>query len=272
MTNSAVLRSSDGTRIVAEAHGEGPLTFVMAHGITGNRRKAGITLITQWLAPYGRVVVFDQRGHGESAGACTLSYREPLDLDAVCAWARTLSDAPLVTVGFSMGAAVAIRHAALTTAPDRMTPKDREIQVRERPDATVLVSGVGEWFFRGTHVMDRMFRITATPWGRLALRVGEGVKLTVRDWGEGPDTPACGLPTSPAASAAVITHPLLFVHGDRDHYFPPEHSARVHRAAVEAGNTSAELWVEPGMGHAERGTTQELTNRIAAWSATVLRA
>ncbi len=268
---TTTLRAADGTRIVAETKGDGPLTFVVAHGITGNRQKAGVRLITDWLAEHGRVVYFDERGHGASSGTCSLSYREPLDLDAACAWARTMSTGPLVTVGFSMGASVVLRHAALASAPDRVTMPDREIVVTHRPDATVVVSGVAEWFFRGTRVMDRLFRLTSTPWGRLALRM-EGVRLSVRDWGAGPMTAASELPTSPEACATLIRHPLLLVHGERDHYFPPEHSERVHRAAVLGGNARAELWIEPGMGHAERGTTQALADRMARWAEAAVRA
>ncbi len=267
---STTLRAADGTRIAAEVKGDGPYTFVLAHGITGSRAKPGMQLISEWLAAHARVVYFDARGHGESSGPCTLSYREPLDLDAACAWAKSLSDAPVITMGFSMGASVALRHAALASAPERATAKDREIVVQHKPDATVLVSGVSEWFFRGTHVMDRLFRVTSTPWGRLVLRTTQGVHLSVRDWGDGPSTPLEELPTTPIACAALIQHPLLLVHGDRDHYFPPEHSERVLRAAREAGNERAQLWIEPGMGHAERGTTQELVQRMADWTAGVI--
>ena len=263
---TAVLRAHDGVTIVAETKGDGPVTFVMVHGITGHRGKTGVRLTTDWLAQHGRVVWFDQRGHGESSGACTMSYREPMDLDAAVAWARTLSDAPIVTIGFSLGAAVAVRHAAIACAPDRVTTPDLDIVVRERPDATVLVSGVGQWFFRGSHVMDRLFRITTTPWGRLALRMAEGVKVSLRDWGKDVNAAADSLPTSPKASAALIAHPLLVMHGDRDHYFPVEHAHWVADAASNGGNGRVTLWVEPGMGHAERGMTEAIVGRIAEWS------
>lgn len=267
---AVTLRSHDGARIVAETKGDGPITFVMVHGMTGNRGKTGVRLISDWLAQHGRVVYFDQRGHGESSGPCTMGFREPMDLDAAVTWARTLSDAPVVTIGFSLGAAVAVRHAALTTAPERATARDADILVRERPDATVLVSGVGEWFYRGSHIMDRLFRLTATPWGRLGLRLGQGISVSVRDWGNDVDAPTDRLPTDPAASAALIGHPLLVIHGDRDHYFPSEHGERVANAARAAGNERVDFWQEAGMGHAERGTTEELVQRIAAWSAAAL--
>lgn len=265
-----ILHAADGTRIVADTTGGGPLTFVIAHGFSGHRGRRGVQLVTSWFAEQGRVVIFDQRGHGESGGASTLGYREPQDLDAVCAWARSLSDGPLVTVGFSLGASVALRHAAIAAAPDRVTNPDTLVPARERPDATVLVSGVGEWYFRGTHIMDRMFRLTSTPWGRVAIRAGQGVRVSMRDWAPDPAAPIDEIPTQPAACAALIDRPLLFVHGDEDRYFPAEHSARVHAAAVAAGNDAAALWVERGMGHAERGTTPDLVRRIATWSAEAL--
>ncbi len=264
---TTTLRSHDGTRIVAESRGHGPVTFVVAHGLTGHRGRTGVRLVTGWLAQHGRVIVFDQRGHGASSGTCTMGFREPMDLDAVITWARTLSDAPVVTVGFSLGASVAVRHAGLAMAPERATPPDAAlVSVRERPDAVVLVSGVAQWFFRGTHVMDRMFRFTASPWGRLAMRVAERVRISVRDWGRDVDAPADRLPTSPTASAALIHAPLLVIHGDHDHYFPAEHGERVARAARDGGNEQVYFWLEHGMGHAERGTTEDLIRRIAVWA------
>lgn len=264
-----VLQSRDGARIVAEVHGDGPITFVMAHGITGNRQRTGVKLVAGWLARHGRVIVFDQRGHGESSNTCTLGFREPLDLDAAVAWARTLSDNPVVTIGFSLGASVAIRHAALVTDPSAATAVDREIVVQHMPDATVLVSGVAQWFFRGTKIMDRLFRYTSTGWGRLIMRRTQGVRVSVRDW-VGPDAPASSHPLSPTACAAVIRHPLLIVHGTKDHFFPEDHAERVF-ASCE-GNSQAVLWVEEGMGHAERATTQELVDRIAGWALDAVRA
>lgn len=265
---TTTLTSRDGARIVAESRGDGPITFVMAHGLTGNRQRKGVQLVSGWLARHGRVVVFDQRGHGESSHACTLGYREPLDLDAAIAWARTLSDAPVVTIGFSLGASVAIRHAALVTAPEAAHAIDRDIAVEQRPDATVIVSGVAQWFFRGTKIMDRLFRYTATPWGRLAMRYSRGVRVSVRDW-QGPDAPAEANPTPPTTCAGLIAHPLLIVHGTHDHYFPESHAERVYAAAE--GNAAAVLWVEDGMGHAERGTDQALVDRIAGWAHDALR-
>ncbi len=261
--DTTFLTSADGTRIAASTVGEGPYTFVLAHGMTGNRSKTGVRLIVGWFQRFGRVVVFDQRGHGESGGYCTMGFREPQDLDAAVAWAKSLSDAPVVTVGFSLGASVAIRHAALSSSRELVTDKDAEIVVQHRPDATVLVSSVAHWFYRGSTIMDRLFRLTATPWGRLVLRRTKQIRVSVRDWADGPRAQDAALPTDPRVCAAIIAHPLLLIHGDKDHYFPASHAEQQFAAA--SGNECAALWIEHGMGHAERATTEVLVERIAAW-------
>jgi hypothetical protein len=54
---------------------------------------------------------------------------------------------------------------------------------------------------------------------------------------------------------------LLIVHGDQDPYFPPEHARQLYLAAGEP----KELWLIPGMGHAETASSNDLIDRIAQW-------
>jgi dienelactone hydrolase len=75
------------------------------------------------------------------------------------------------------------------------------------------------------------------------------------------------VPVPPAEAAAQISPvPLLIVHGDIDHYFPPEHARQLYLAAGEP----KELWLIPGMGHAEAACGQELTDRIGRWVRTAV--
>ena len=76
-----------------------------------------------------------------------------MDIDAVVGWAREMSDRPVITVGYSMGSAVAIRHAALTQNTDAGTPVDRKLRLHNAPDATMLVGATSQWYYRGTDVM-----------------------------------------------------------------------------------------------------------------------
>jgi pimeloyl-ACP methyl ester carboxylesterase len=79
------------------------------------------------------------------------------------------------------------------------------------------------------------------------------------------------VPMPPAQAAALIAPiPFLVVHGDKDPYFPVEHAHQLYQAAAEP----KELWVVPGFGHAESGSSDALVDRIAAWAdqVTVARA
>ncbi len=59
----------------------------------------------------------------------------------------------------------------------------------------------------------------------------------------------------------IAPTPLLLVHGEQDHYFPPDHAVALHRAA----GGGAELWLEPGARHSETAMTPDLVDRIADW-------
>lgn len=91
----------------------GDPVFVVAHGFTGDVDKPHVRRVAEALAQYGAVVTFSFRGHGASGGRSTVGDREVLDLAAVVAWAREQGHARVVTVGFSMGGSVVLRHAAL---------------------------------------------------------------------------------------------------------------------------------------------------------------
>jgi pimeloyl-ACP methyl ester carboxylesterase len=70
------------------------------------------------------------------------------------------------------------------------------------------------------------------------------------------------VPMPPDEAAALISPiPFLVVHGDQDHYFPPEHAQRLYEAALEP----RELWIVPGFGHAESAADGALIDRIARW-------
>lgn len=62
MSHRMIVRSGS-LRLVAESFGAGPC-LVFAHGLTGNRQ--GVKRQFALLAAQYRIVVFDQRGHGES--------------------------------------------------------------------------------------------------------------------------------------------------------------------------------------------------------------
>ncbi|OIK01189.1 alpha/beta hydrolase [Streptomyces colonosanans] len=254
------LRTVDGVTIDAAydpgphpesvAHGTGgapsghpaDLAIVVAHGFTGDLERPHVRRVAGVLARYGAVVTFSFRGHGASGGRSTVGDREVDDLAAAVAWARELGHSRVVTVGFSMGGSVVLRHAAR---------RDEGMH----PDAVVAVSSPARWFYRGTAPMRRLHWLVLRPEGRLVGRYGMRTRIDHRTWDP--------VPASPTESVPLIAPtPLLIVHGDQDAYFPLDHP----RMLADAAGDHAELWLEPGMGHAEHASDDALLARIGAWA------
>nr|WP_274383708.1 alpha/beta fold hydrolase [Saccharothrix deserti] len=209
----------------------------MGHGFTNHVRKPFVSRVLQRFARRGGVIALDFRGHGRSGGRSGVGSDEIHDLAAGVSLARDLGYRRVVTVGFSMGASIALRHAGLH---------------EDKPDAVAAVSAPSRWWVRDTVAMRRVHWLLEQPHGRLAARA-LGVRL-------GP--PWRTVPESPLEVVHRITPtPLLIVHGEQDHYFGPAHAVALHRAAGGA----AELWLEPGIRHAESAMTPALVDRIATW-------
>ncbi|MER5434353.1 alpha/beta fold hydrolase [Streptomyces sp. NPDC002588] len=220
----------------------GHLVFVMAHGFTGDVDRPHVRRVVDALARYGAVVTFSFRGHGRSGGRSTVGDREVLDLAAAVEWAREVEPhARVVTVGFSMGGSVVLRHAALHTGT---------------VGAVVSVSAPARWYYRGTVQMRRVHWLITRPEGRLLGRFGFRTRIHHRGWDPVPLSPTEAVPR-------IAPTPLLIVHGDRDGYFPLDHP----RMLAEAAGDHGELWVEPGMGHAEQAADDALLARMGDWAA-----
>ncbi len=69
-------------------------------------------------------------------------------------------------------------------------------------------------------------------------------------------------PVSPReAVGAIAPTPLLLVHGDRDRYFALEQVW----ALAERARQPHQVWVVPGLGHAEGAVPAELVDRIGRY-------
>ncbi|MFF3503538.1 alpha/beta hydrolase [Streptomyces sp. NPDC003247] len=214
--------------------------FVVAHGFTGDVDRPHVRRVASVFRRHGAVVTFSFRGHGRSGGRSTVGDREVLDLAAAVEWARSFGHARVVTVGFSMGGSVVLRHAALHPGT---------------VDAVVSVSAPARWYYRGTAPMRRLHWMVTRPEGRLVGRYGFRTRIHHRDWDPVPLSPTEAVPR-------IAPTPLLIVHGDRDGYFPLDHPRMLAEAAGEHG----ELWLEPGMGHAEHAAGDGLLARIGDWA------
>ena len=224
---ATTLVTEDGVPIDA-VHLPGPkdLAIIVAHGFTLSWQRPRVWWIANRFNLTAGVITFDFRGHGRSGGLSTLGDREIKDLDVAVAYARELGYQRIAAVGFSMGSSVVLRHAGLIGGVD----------------AVVSVSGPGRWYYRGTERMRRVHLAVEHRLGRFVTRHWLKTRISPEGWKL--------IPVPPAEAAAKIAPvPLLIVHGDQDPYFPPEHARQLYLAAREP----KELWLVPGMGHAEVG-------------------
>jgi pimeloyl-ACP methyl ester carboxylesterase len=220
--------------------------FVLCHGFTGSSRRPAVRRLAARLTRYGGVIALDFRGHGRSAGRSTVGDAEVLDVDAAVGWARAAGYTWHVSLGFSMGGSVVLRHAAGAATASGLRPT--------RPvHAVVSVSAPSRWYIRDSVPMRRVHWLLETRLGRLTAVALLHTRLQAR-WPVVPETPLEVMHRIPPT-------PLLLVHGDRDAYFPPEHAI----ALAAAAGPGADLWLEPGFGHAETAIAPALLDRIAGW-------
>ncbi len=244
---SCVLRTADGVLLEGVRQGvRSPTWLVVAHGFSGSVQGAAVRRVVDRWGLRATVLAYDARGHGRSGGLSTLGDREVLDVDAAVAHARAYGAERVVTVGFSMGGAAVLRHAAGVPG----------YGLRQTPDAVVAVSSTGAWSQRAsaTGPLRRLHLLVETRAGRRVARVLMHTRTDPLGW-----------PVTPLAPAEIVPRigvPVLVVHGDRDGYFGLEHP----RALGAAGAT---VWIEPGLGHAEVAVGPELLDRISAYALTV---
>ncbi len=249
VSSPETLRTADGIELAVTrtaARGPSDLVIVLVPGFSGWSRKPGVVRATAVFAEAADVVQVDLRGHGRSAGRSTLADREVLDVDAAVGYARGLGPRHVVTVGFSMGGAAVLRHAALVGEQLHGHP------VQQQVDAVVSISVGSAWHILDTKPMRRLHWLVLTRLGRVVARRVFKVRVDPGGWGEAP--------MSPKDAVARMRVPLLIVHGDEDAYLKEEHGHLLHEAATGP----VEFWLERGFGHAEEAADADLLRRIGA--------
>jgi fermentation-respiration switch protein FrsA (DUF1100 family) len=182
------------------------------HGVADNRGSS--TSIADHFVPRGfDVIAYDSRAHGESEGdACTYGFYEKADLMKVLDQAPDA--APIVLLGTSLGAAVALQAAALDKRVALV------IAVATFSDLRSVASDRAP-FFASKGNIEGAFRIAE-----------ESAKFKVDD-------------VSPVAAAATLQIPVFLIHGEADKETPPAHSTRVYHALREP----KKLLLVPHAGH-----------------------
>lgn len=200
-------------------------TLIYLYGVADNR--TGATGIVERFGTLGfDVVAYDSRAHGESEGdACTYGIFEKHDLQRVI---DTIGPAPIVLLGTSLGAAVALQEAA---HDHRVTAV---VAAEVFSDLRTVATERAPFFFT-SGIIDRAPTL-AEQQGR--FQVDE---------------------VSPIAAAAAVRIPVLLVHGEADTDTPPAHSRRV--LAALAGPKC--LTLVPGARH--HGDLRDAWGEVEHW-------
>jgi len=215
---------------------EGPVkrgTVVYLHGM-GDSRRSSVS-VADHFAPEGfDVLAYDSRAHGESGGdACTFGVYEKQDLARVLAGIKAR---PIVLLGSSLGAAVALQTAALS-----------------RDVAAVVSVSVFSDLRRVARDRAPFFASEANIRDAFAIAEEEG-HFRFED-------------ASPVTAARQIKAPVLIIHGARDDETKPAHSQRVFEALAGP----KQLILVPGAGHNDV-VTGALFLQIDEWLRTTLPA
>jgi pimeloyl-ACP methyl ester carboxylesterase len=219
-----------GWRCLASGPRRGTLVYL--HGVADNRTSAAGAI--QTLTAIGLdVVAYDSRAHGQSTGTvCTYGVREKRDLRRVI---DALSPGPVVLLGTSLGAAIALQEAADDPRVSGVVAaevfSDLRTVARERAPRVLT-----------DRVIRRAFSIAET---RGRFLVDEA---------------------NPALAARRITVPVLLVHGAADTDTGPDHSRRVYAALAGP----RELVLVAGARHNETQNERRTWQRIEVWLEGVL--
>ena len=193
--------------------GSGPSrgTVIYLHGVADNRASA-VGAIQRFTARGFDVIAYDSRAHGQSGGdACTYGFFEKRDLRAVV---DTLRPGPVVLIGTSLGAAVALQEAA------------------DDPRIAAVVAAETFSDLRTVAAERAPFFFTRTSIARALRLAEEQARFEVNA-------------AAPVAAAPRIRAAVLLIHGERDVETPPAHSQRVF-AALDGPKR---LLLVPGAGH-----------------------
>jgi alpha-beta hydrolase superfamily lysophospholipase len=214
-----------GWRCRAASRARGTLVYL--HGIADNRGSAS-GAIKRLTARGFDVVAYDSRAHGESQGdVCTYGYFEKGDLKQVL---NTVNHYPIILMGTSLGAAVALQEAA-------EDPRVSGVVAAEVfSDLRTVASERAPWFF-SSRIIARAFQ-----------QAEQTARFRVDD-------------VSPMRSAANIRVPVLLIHGAADRDTRPDHSRRVF-AALQGPKR---LILVEGAGHNQSLNDEHVWIDIDTW-------
>jgi len=186
-------------------------TVIYLHGVADNR-SSSLGAVKRFVPRGFDVVAYDSRAHGDSGGdVCTYGFYEKKDLGRVL---DRIGPGPVVVIGSSLGAAVALQAAAEDARISAV------VAAESFSDLATVARERAPWFFtRGS--IERAFAVAGRT-GRFAID-----------------------DVNPARAALRILVPVFLVHGADDRETPPDHSRRI----FDALHGPRKLVVFGGVGH-----------------------
>lgn len=206
-------------------------TLIYLHGFADNR-VGGTGVIERFRRRGFDVIAYDSRAHGESGGAeVTYGFYEKEDLRRVI---DTLEPGPIVLLGSSLGAAVALQLAADDKRVSAVVAAETFSDLR-----TVIAERAPFCFSDGAL-------------GRAIDIAEQGGRFKIDS-------------VNPALAGRKISVPVLLIHGEADSATPPEHSRRIFD---QLGGAKTLILV-PGAGH-NMSLQGDVWNDIEQWIDTAL--
>ena len=220
--------------------------IILVHGGESNRADSSIgmlSLAADLIEHDYHVVMFDQRGHGESDGErLSIGYHEKKDVLGAVDFLRGRGFEQIGVLGFSMGGAATLLAAA----------EDDNI------DGVIIDSCFADM----AGIMEREFAERTSAPGFFLTPI-----LFMIDLMYGVDFKA----VKPYESVPEIApRPILFIHGEADDFVPIDHAHRLYEASRNPDDT---LWLVPGADHVKAYSTHpaEYISRITEFFDSILK-
>ncbi len=224
-TASAIrLSTRDNVGIACEHFKNGFDSLVMiCPGFFNSKKNSGIRKAIDIVIGSRDVIIFDFRGHGESAGKFTWTAKEPLDLEAVLDYAVGCGYKKIGILGFSLGSAISVIVAA----------KRPEIKSMALISTPCSFWGIDYHFWEPEMLSDLKANLECN-WEGKGARIGNIFMDKER--------PIDSIP-------AIRNTAILFIHGAKDWVIKDYHSKKLYDSAT-AGKKILEI-INGGL-HAER--------------------
>jgi uncharacterized protein len=207
-------------------------TIIFLHGVANNRL-AGIKALEEFAAKGFKAIAYDSRANGESDGEnCTYGYFEKEDLQVIVS---SVKDYPIILMGTSMGAAVALQAL--------------EFQAAENDSRVLGIMAAESFSDLRTVVRDRAPNFLSDEFLNKGFKIAEAKSGFVAD------------EVNPVKAAKGIRASVLLIHGAEDRDTRPEHSQRI----FEALNSPKQIILVAGKRHNESLDGEEVWDAIEKW-------